>query len=110
MTDLQLFDRSVFKEALPIVSNARLTSYLYAEYPNERQFVSRLEAQKTEQSPDSLSSLWNVSQADAVAKARELTSLGFFEERGTREQPTFWVPFLYRDALNLVQGRAETDE
>jgi hypothetical protein len=24
-------------------------------------------------------------------------------------EPTFWVPFLYRDALHLVQGKAEFD-
>jgi hypothetical protein len=32
----QLFDRSVFKTALPTVSGARLNQYLYAEYPDER--------------------------------------------------------------------------
>ena len=40
----------------------------------------------------------------------ELVELGFFEERGTREEPTFWVPFLYRDALDLIQGKADADE
>src|SRR5208282_6093131 len=33
----QIFDRSVFKLALPTVSNARLNQYIYAEYPNQRQ-------------------------------------------------------------------------
>jgi hypothetical protein len=46
----------------------------------------------------------------AITRARELAALGLFEERGTSEQPTFWVPFLYRDALRLVQGRAEADD
>jgi hypothetical protein len=45
-----------------------------------------------------------------LEKAKELVELGFFEQRGTKEQPTFWVPFLYRDALHLVQGRAEADD
>jgi hypothetical protein len=104
---LQLFDRSVFKLALPIVSHTRLTSYLYAEYPNTKQFISSLEGQKTEQTTDSLSALWSLSRPDALVKARELTALGLFEEHGSRDQPTFWVPFLYREALSLVQGRAE---
>ncbi len=108
--DDQLFDRSVFKLALPTVSGARLNQYLYAEYANERPFVSKLDRQKAEQTPDSLSDLWGVGQGAAIAKAKELVELGFFEERGTKEQPTFWVPFLYRDALHLVQGRAEADE
>jgi hypothetical protein len=106
----QLFDRSVFKLALPTVSNARLNQYLYAEYANQRHFVSKLEGQKAEQTPDSLSDLWGIDRNAAIAKAKELVELGFFEERGTKEQPTFWVPFLYRDALNLVQGRAEAEE
>jgi hypothetical protein len=109
-TDSQLFDRSVFKAALPIVSKTRLHAYLYAEYPNEKPFVGKLEGQKAEQTPESLGALWNVDREGAILKAKELAVLGLFEERGTREQPTFWVPFLYRDALNLVQGRAESED
>lgn len=108
--DDQLFDRSVFKLALPTVSGARLNQYLYAEYPTERPFISKLEGQKAEQTPDSLVGLWSVTRDVAIAKAKELVELGFFEERGTREEPTYWVPFLYRDALNLVQGKADADD
>ncbi|MBR1277463.1 P-loop ATPase, Sll1717 family [Bradyrhizobium sp. AUGA SZCCT0283] len=105
-----LFDRSVFKLALPAVSNARLNQYLYAEYPTEKPFISKLEGQKTAQTPQSLADLWGISQDEALIKARRLVDLGFFEERGAREDPTFWTPFLYRNALNLIQGRAETDD
>lgn len=105
----QLFDRSVFKLALPTVSEARLNTYLYAEYPGERPFLEKLEGQKAEQTPESLAAIWGVSQQEALLKAKDLVSLGFFEERGTRAEPTFWVPFLYRDALYLVQGKAEAD-
>ncbi len=106
----QLFDRSVFKLALPTVSDARLNQYLYAEYATERPFVAKLDGQKAEQTPESLSDLWSIKKDAAIAKAKILVELGFFEERGTREEPTFWVPFLYRDALHLVQGRAESED
>jgi hypothetical protein len=106
----QLFDRSVFKSALPTVSDARLNQYLYAEYASERPFVSKLDGEKAEQTPDSLSDLWGIDRNTAINKAKELVELGFFEQRGTKEEPTFWVPFLYRDALHLVQGRAEADD
>ena len=102
----QLFDRSVFKLALPTVSSARLNQYLYAEYSAQRPFVEKLERQKTEQTASSLGSLWGTGESEAIIKARELVELGFFEERGTRQEPTFWVPFLYRDALHMVQGKA----
>ena len=79
-------------------------------YASERPFVSKLEGQKAEQTPDSLANLWSLSRDGAIAKAKELVELGFFEERGTRDEPTYWVPFLYRDALNLVQGKAEAED
>jgi hypothetical protein len=100
----------VFKAALPTVSDARLNTYIYAEYPKERVFLEKLDGQKTEQTPDSLSTLWNIDPAAAVEKANELVELGFFEARGTKSEPTYWVPFLYRDALHLVQGKAEAEE
>lgn len=105
----QLFDRSVFKQALPIVSNSRLNTYLYAEYPEERQFVEKLKGQKSEQTAESLMTLWGVDRSEAIARAGKLVDLGFFEEKGSRSSPTFWVPFLYRDALDLVQGKADLD-
>lgn len=108
--DDQLFDRSVFKIALPTVSGARLNQYLYAEYPSERPFISKLEGQKAEQTPESLAALWSLQRDNAIAEAKKLVELGFFEQRGTREEPTYWVPFLYRDALNLVQGKADADD
>lgn len=36
-----------------------------------------------------------------------LTKVGFLEQRGDKQDPIFWVPFLYRDALDLVQGAAD---
>jgi len=107
--DGKLFDRSVSKAALPAVSNARLIQYLYAEYPNQREFVEKLEGAKAEQTPESLAEIWDTDRDKAIGKANELVELGFFEARGARGALTFWVPFLYRDALHLVQGLAETD-
>ena len=111
----QLFDRSVFKLALPRVSETRLNTYLFAEYPAERPFLEKLVGEKTEQTPESLASIWRVGREEAINKAQDLVEIGFFQIRGTRTEPTFWVPFLYRDGLNLVQGRAggnsgETDD
>jgi hypothetical protein len=111
--DDKLFDRSVFKAALPEVSNARVNQYLYAEYPDLRPFVTKLEKQKTAQTLDSLAELWGLSKEAAATKAKELVEIGFFEERmerGSRANPTYWVPFLYRDALGLVQGKADSDD
>jgi hypothetical protein len=105
----QLFDRSVFKAALPAVSDARLNQYLFAEYPDQREYVERLIGGKTEQTPESLAKIWGIPSAEAIKYAQELIDLGFFQKRGSREEPTYWVPFLYRDSLHMVQGLAEEE-
>lgn len=103
----QLFDRSVFKTSMSRVSRARVDTYLYAEYADEKPYIDKLMKQKAEQTPDSLAALWGIKRANAMEKAQQLVDLGFFELRGTPADPTYWVPFLYRDALNLIQGKAD---
>lgn len=105
--DKQLFARVSFKEALPDVSKVRLEQTLYAEHPDQKAWLEALKGEKTLQTPESLSLVWNCSAADALHKAATLAGIGFFEHRGTKQEPQFWVPFLYRDALNMVQGTAE---
>jgi hypothetical protein len=103
----QLFARPSFKDALPEVSKVRLEQTLYAEYPGQKEWVEKLRGAKTLHTPSSLSSIWKVSPKIAAGRATELATIGFFEFRGTRESPEYWVPFLYRDALDLIQGAAE---
>jgi hypothetical protein len=102
-----LFERAVFKEALRTVSLVRYNQTLLAEYPEHRDHLEALKAAKAEQTPKNLSRVWAVDEHRAIGIATQLHDIGFFEIRGTREEPSYWVPFLYRDALELVQGRAE---
>jgi hypothetical protein len=103
----RLFSRGVFKEALPEVSQTRLQQTIYAEYPNLREPIEKLRGEKTKQRVHSLAKIWNTSPEEALRTARSLNEIGLFETRGTREEPEYWVPFLYRDALDLVQGTAD---
>jgi hypothetical protein len=105
--DEALFSGSALKAALPEVSRARLEQTLYAEYPQYKDQIQRLEGEKTQQSPQTLCRIWRIAEQDAVRIAEELADVGFFERRGTKEQPLYWVPFLYRDALQMVQGAAD---
>lgn len=102
-----LFQRGALKEALPAVSDVRLTKTLYAEYPHLRNYLEMLEGQKTNHGVQSLAAIWREPQEKAKEIALRLVDIGFFEKRGTFIDPEFWVPFLYRPALNLVQGTAE---
>lgn len=97
------FDRQAFKEALPTVSTARLSQTLYAEHPTLRPYIESLEGQKTRQNATSLASVWSVSETEAKQFAEQLVLIGFFEPRFS----DYWVPFMYRPALEMVQGSAE---
>lgn len=102
-----LFARPAFKDALPEVSNIRLTQTLYAEHPELRDAVEKLRGEKTLQKIGTLSKLWNKDVNETRSLADSLVDVGFFERRGDREEPEYWVPFLYRDALAMIQGTAE---
>jgi hypothetical protein len=102
-----IFDHSVFKPALATVSEARLIQTIYAEYPDIRLFLAELEGEKTEQTLESLAAIWKVSPEKTKARAQKLVEIGFFQERESSDLSTYWVPFLYRDALYMSQGLAD---
>jgi hypothetical protein len=102
-----LFDRTALRAALPQISRVRFEQTLCAEHPALRPILLSLQGKKTQQTPATLSKAWGVTQEKALANAEKLVEVGFFEKRGSREQPAFWVPFLYRDALQMVQGVAK---
>lgn len=104
--DEYLFARATIPQALPAVSTARYAQTLCAENPTIKPYTDKLERGKAQQTPASLSKLWNCSEDDALKMAERLSEVGFFERRGTKEGQAYWVPFLYRDALKLVQGTA----
>lgn len=102
-----LFSRQAFRDALPEVSRVRLEKTIYAEYPNLREQVAALQGEKTNHSLRSLAGVWGVDEERARGIAEELVDIGFFERRGEKGNPAYWVPFLYRTALGMVQGSAE---
>lgn len=103
----ELFDRSSFKEGLRAVSEVRLQQTLYAEYPNLKKYLEKLKGEKAEQRSGTLARIWKVSEEKADQIASNLVRVGFFERHGSGDDVTYWVPFLYRDALGLVQGQAK---
>lgn len=102
-----LFDKAAVKDALKPVSQARLDQTLLAENPQLVQYIRALEGEKTQQTVSTLSRIWSVDDQQAERWAWHLVEVGFFKNRGTKDVPQFWVPFLYRPALNLVQGSAQ---
>lgn len=103
----RLFSGSAIKAALPEVSKVRLEQTLYAEYSQFRDKISRLDGQKTSQRVSTLATIWEIAEDDAKDDADALVDVGFFEPRGNPADREYWVPFLYRDSLHMIQGSAE---
>ncbi|WP_058637858.1 P-loop ATPase, Sll1717 family [Pseudomonas parafulva] len=101
-----LFDRAVFKDSLAQVSKVRYEQTLCAEYPDLKKYTELLRGEKSEQRAESLVRVWGEPLESAIAQADKLVATGFFEARNEKNQPTYWVPFLYRDALSLIRGKA----
>lgn len=103
----RLFARASFKDALMEVSKVRLEQTLYAEHAEKKVWIEKLRGEKTLHTSETLSAIWGIPRNQAMTQANELASIGLFEVRGTKQEPSFWVPFLYRGALDLVQGTAD---
>lgn len=101
------FEAQSFREAQPEVSETRLHKTIYAEYPWSKPWLEALRGQRTLQNIHSLESIWRTDTAETRERIRRLVDAGFFEQRGSIAQRTYWVPFLYRPALELVQGTAD---
>jgi 3-methyladenine DNA glycosylase Tag len=89
------------------VSKVRLNQTLNAEFPQFKQYVMKLRGGKTEHSVASLAEIWGIDTAPAGEIADQLVEVGFFERRGTVNKPDYWVPFLYRVALDMIRGAAD---
>lgn len=105
--DGQLFGRQAIRDALPEVSRARLEQTVYAEYPHLRGPLEGLRGEKTSQSIGSLAAIWGIDSDVARSTADNLAEIGFFDRRGEKSSPEYWVPFLYRTGLEMVQGTAD---
>lgn len=101
------FEAQSFREAQPEVSETRLQKTIYAEYPWSKAWLEALRGQRTLQNVLSLEAIWATGRAETEERIRRLVDTGFFEQRGSVTQRAYWVPFLYRPALELVQGTAD---
>lgn len=102
----ELFDRIALKEALYDVSEGRLKKLLYAEYPDLKPYIARLNGEKAQHSLATLAHIWELDMSDTSAIADRLTTVGFFSRSGDGSNPDYEVPPLYRSVLNIVRGKA----
>jgi len=96
-----LFRFESLRQALPEVSKVRFEQTLCAEYPQWHTHLARLRGESVEQSLISLAELWQETVEAATKIAENLVEIGFFEKKGSRKNPSFWVPYVYQPALEM---------
>jgi hypothetical protein len=95
------FEAQAFRDAHPEVSETRLQKTIYPEYPWTKEWLEALRGQRTLQDLVSLESIWGTDREETEQRVRRLVDVGFFEQRGRVSERTYWVPFLYRPALDI---------
>jgi hypothetical protein len=103
-----LIDRAAIKAALVPVSQTRLEQTIFAEYPQFREPLLKLKGEKSQQSVETLAHKWGLSPEAALETANALEAIGFFVRREKKGVVEFWVPFLYRNGLDMSWGAAYT--
>jgi len=94
---------SALKHAWGIVSADKLKTQLYAEYSHLKPQISKFKGSKAEHNIDTLKQLLGDGWKDIV---EELVFTGFLEQLSS----TWKIPFLYREALGISQGKAFNNE
>lgn len=102
-----LFDAQSFRDAWPTVSKSRLTQTVYAEYSDVKTWLELLRGAKATQDEHSLATIWGTGKDETSDRITRLVEIGFFKRKKEQGHHTYWVPFLYRPGLEMVQGAAE---
>jgi hypothetical protein len=97
-----LIDREAIKRSLSRLSSARLEDTLMAEYPNLQVYFDQFRGAKAEHNKDTLADQLGLLAPDLDQAIEALTTSGFLERTGS----TWKVPMLYRDGLDITQGKA----
>jgi hypothetical protein len=95
------------KNALTRLSEERVEDTLLAESGVYAQYIEKFRDGKAEHNFDSIMRTLDVPAPEAKAITKVLTDIGFLEQIGE----SYKVPMLYRDGLNITQGKAfQTEE
>lgn len=82
---------------------------MYSEYPNLRGIIEMFEGKKTEHDLESVGKLLLAARIDRnpAQVIEDLLEIRFFQEKQKKiSSSTYWVPFIFRPYLSMVQGAA----
>jgi hypothetical protein len=97
-----LINSEAIKNALGRLSKDRVEDTLMAESGEYQEYIERFRDGKAEHNLSSLAATLGLTGGEAIAALRVLLDMGFLERTGD----TYKVPMLYRDGLNITQGKA----
>jgi hypothetical protein len=97
-----LIEQDSLRRALVRLSAERVEDTLLAEAGTDAPLIERFRDGKAEHNTGSMATLLGVGESEIGAAIRTLLELGFLEQTGE----TYKVPMLYRDGLNITQGKA----
>lgn len=100
----QLISEEALKDALPEVSRVRLEQTIYAEYSDLRMHIQALASEEPTQRLAGLARLWRKDMDTARVLASRLVEIGVFKQAGSKDDPEYRVPPLYRPALDMTRA------
>ena len=101
--DERLFDEFALQDSLAIVSRDRLEKTIYAEFNEYKEYIEALRNQKATNNLAALASIWAVDNEEAKKISEGLVKIGFFKSIGPKNNPQFWVPYLYQAHLKMTE-------
>jgi hypothetical protein len=90
------------KRGLARLSDERVQDTLLAEAGDFAKWIERFRSGKAEHNEQTLVALLGLERKQALEVIGVLMELGFLEKVGA----TYKIPILYRDGLNITQGKA----
>lgn len=106
VTGHPLIRSDALKRGLAALSKERVEDTLLAEAGEHAAKIERFRGGKTEHNEESLATTLAVDPGEARQASRILIELGFLEQVGD----SLKVPMLYRDGLDMTQGKAFAGE
>jgi hypothetical protein len=105
--NIPIIEGDAIRRAQRVLSERRVQDTLFAEAADLVPMIEKFRYGKAEHSSESLSELLGIFEHSIRAAIKPLQDIGFLEEVGN----SFKIPMLYRDGLNITQGKAfEADD
>jgi hypothetical protein len=103
---IKLIEADSVRRALQRLSEDRVQDTLLAEAADMAPLIERFRDGKAEHNAPSLARLLDFPVTEVRSRVKPLVELGFLEEIGE----SFKVPIIYRDGLDITQGKAFSTE